>query len=1481
MNDPRLPPLEPAGAGDAAVLTHHELGDALFLAAWQAAAAPEAAAATTDRAAAVVRRPADLQAQPPPEPGDQERAPAHQATEPGGEHAGPAAVARPPEPPRAAPPAATGPTVVAGWSPGRVPADVRDAGRPLQEAPEILRRLRPLKRLVDSRRVVDLDEDTTADRAAEDGLWLAYTRPARERWLDAVLVLDETLRRQQPEVADLATALEQLGAFRDVRIRYLGHEPDIGPAGARRPVLRGAAPDSATADPAELVDPSGRRAILFVTDGLGPLWDSGAARRALELWGRSGPTAVVHLLPAYRWAETGAAPRRVQLTAPRRGAPNRELAVTVPPEWRNPFDAPPEDGQVPVPVLGLSADWLGWWANLVAGEGQPRVPAAVLLLGGTPAVQELGPDGDPGQEPGIAEADERVRLFRTLASSPAYHLATCLAAAPLEPRLIRVVQRRLVPGSGPAHLAEVLSSGLVQSADPDSQAVPLDFVAGAREALLAGATRAQTARVISTVAEFYGSRSAATMHLQGALAAPDDVPDRTVAQQDIPFVRVELAVLRALSGPYLNRARRLEDSLLRLRSTHPDPDGHPRRDLLSTPIHVPPPASAPEDHPTTDPDTVGPDMTETRTPLSAAPAAPAAERPVPSTPVRVGTATRPGGEIGREHQDRQRLPPVWGRIPPSNPNFTGREELLHELHEQLVAGSTAAVLPHTLHGMGGVGKSQIAIEYVYRHAVEYDVVWWISAEQPGQILSALAELAQGLGLDVGTEANTAVPAVSEALRTGRPYSNWLLVFDNAEDVAAVRQNFPTGGQGKILVTSRNPEWDRVAHTLSVDVFTPEESRRLLQRRTPDLSDDDADRLAEALGHLPLAIEQAASWRAATGMAVEEYLHLIEEKRTELFEQDPSPDYPVSVAAAWNLSLDQLRKLNPTALQLLEVCAFFAPEPISRHLFSGARNTSVAPHLDQALRDPIKLARAIRDLNRYALAKIDHRHNTIQLHRLVQTVLIGQMSDKHQADMRQASHMLLADANPNDPSDSRLWPRYQELLPHVNVSGAVDSDDGSVRELLLGMVKFLYYWGAHEDGRDLAALVWDRWREQFGEEDRHALDLGGWYGYLLRILGEFGEAARLNEQIYAIRQRTSGEDDEGTIAAVNQVAGDLRVRGEFGRARELDEAALARCRRLFGEDDPATLNSAHNLGVSLRLVGEFRAALELDEDTWQRRALVLGEDNDATLNTLNALAIDQRESGDYLGARDRQEQTYRRYALVMGTTNPTTVRAARNLAVCRRRGGDHEGARTLSQEVLELFRRRYGDAYPDTLATATNLAVDLRQTGDLEASIKLGVRTYEQYRATLGDRHPYTVAARANLAISLRLNGDLPAAGVHVRGALETFRETLGPEHVLTLVCAVGEVASVAAEGNLEAAIEAEETLLSTMGRVLGEEHPTTLATRLNLALDLRQAGRVTDGERMQAEALAGYRQRLGEDHPATLAASRSERAECDIAPMPL
>ncbi|MEU9423635.1 FxSxx-COOH system tetratricopeptide repeat protein [Streptomyces sp. NPDC048342] len=1380
------------------------------------------------------------------------------------------------------------------------PAEPLDTRPDLRDAAGITRALRVLKQLVPSAFEVELDEETTAERAAEDGLWVPYTRSADERRFDLVLVVDDhpTMVIWEQTVAEFTAVAERLGAFRDVRVRRLGlRETPRGPEA----VLRGPYPArDVLGVPGELVDRAGRRIILVLTDGLGPLWRTRAGRQALELWAAAGPVAVVHLLSQRDWHRTALVPRPARLRGPRAGARTTELAVDLPAEWRDPFDPPPAAWTAAVPVLELDARWLGRWAALVAGAEPDWVEAPVLLLGAPDESgefdesDELGESGEDAEGSPFAvpapSVQERIRRFRSHATPTAFRLATYLAAAVLEPRLVRDVQRRLVPEARPAHLAELFLSGLLeQPAHPEPHGAttprPLEFVDGAREALLAGAMRADTARVVSSVSAFYGDRFEAARGLRGALLAPEGEPVPPVTAESAPFMRVELAVLRALSGPYLQRARRVGAAL----------------------EAAPPGASIPEDsrrmgHDVRDvrnkheeSDLGGLDMTDT----TASEHQHAAGDSTSATPVREIPAPSPDGQPGADlsspgsavprpaaPQSRQAapqratVPVVWGSVPPNNPNFTGREELLTQVHQQLLTGDTSAVLPHTLHGMGGVGKSQIAIEYVYRHASEYDVIWWIPSEQPTMILTALTELAHRLGLNVGTEANRAVPAVREALRRGEPFDRWLLVFDNAENVEAVRPYFPTGGTGKILITSRNQEWDRVARTLSVDVFTREESKALLRRRARDLSDADADLLAEELGDLPLAIEQAAAWQAVTGMAVDEYLGLIREKIAELMlELVPSPDYPMSVAAAWDVSLRQLEQRNPAALQLLQVCSFFAPEPISRSLFNNSRST-IAPELDEALRHPIRLGRAIREINVYALARIEHRHDTIQLHRLVQAVLVNRMSPQQQADMRHGAHLLLADANPNSPGSRELWPRYQQLLPHIAVSRAVECDSPWVRGLIRGVVEFLYYWGDHDGAVSMAREALDVWTAKFGGEDQQTLEMAKWLAYLLRMVGEYEEAAAMMQRTADTYIRVAGEDDEGTLDALIQLTSGLRLKAEMGQALEINRSVYDRCLRAFGDDDPATLRAAHSLGVGLRLMGLYQEARDYDTETARLRALALGENHLDTLNTLSNLSIDIRETGDYAGAVIHQEDVYARYTATYGEDNPSTVSCARVLAVCRRRAGDHEGAVQLGELALSKFESRYGADHPDSVACAANLVVDLRQDGQLTRSRELGEATLGRYTAKLGSVHPYTLSARTNLAITLRQLGDSDAAGEHVGVALRGLRESLGDEHILTVTTALGMANHHSAEARHEEALELDQKSLEILTRTFGKDHPTTLACANNVALDLRALDRVDEATVLHTDTLTRFRRTLGESHPATVAAASSRRAEADIAPVP-
>lgn len=839
--------------------------------------------------------------------------------------------------------------------------------------------------------------------------------------------------------------------------------------------------------------------------------------------------------------------------------------------------------------------------------------------------------------------------------------------------------------------------------------------------------------------------------------------------------------------------------------------------------------------------------------------------------------------------ERTVQPRVWGTLPPRNQNFTGRNELLDLLEQRLREGTTT-VLPEAIHGMGGVGKTQLAIEYAYRHQSEYDIVWWIPSERPGQIGQSLVELAKRLGLVTTSEANIATPAVREALREGRPYSRWLLIFDNADSPEQVRPYFPTGGTGTILVTSRNRRWGLVGGALEVDVFTREESKELLRGSGPELAEEEADALAEALGDLPLALVQAAAWRAETGMPASEYLRLFESKRNELLETAPPPDYQLPVAAAWNVSLDHLETRSPGALRLLQLCSYFSPDPISRQILSGPGYNTDFPELDAALNDPMKLARAIREINRYSLARIDHRTNSIEMHRLVQHVLINRMSPEEQNRMREGAHALMASADPRTPTNPESWPRYAELYTHVIASGAITSEQPWVRQLVMNIARYLYYWGDHDVSLDFSETAWNTWVDTFGEEDVQTLLMGRWLVFVYTMVGRYSDASTLVERLRADFERISSPDSEETLDIIQAEAAVRRIQGRFLDGAELDRVAYERAQRAFGEDDPASLNTAHNLGVSLRLTGAFREAVELDRRTWDLKLRVFGRDDQRSLVTENSVAIDVRESGDYVGALRLQETALEAFRDVFGNDNPATIGTARELGIACRKAGLHPRALELAIESHEAFTRRYGDTHPQSLATALPLAIALRQNGDLEAARARGAQACAGYRKVFHAQHPYALSADVGLAVSERLLGKPEEARRLDDAALVALCDSLGADHPFTLVAAVNLASDLAALGEHEAAKDRGSDTLDRCRQTFGPDHPTTLACAGNLSLDLMSLGLAVEAAALRLDTEERLRRVLdtrrgGEEdatpHPATVAFLNGTRLNCDIDPMPL
>lgn len=407
-------------------------------------------------------------------------------------------------------------------------APVRTPGVPaLPTAVRLTRCLRPLKRRLPSPRDTELDEEATARRFAETGRWHPVCRPVRTRWLDVALVVDAdpamVIWRRLTE--ELAAAIARAGAFRDVRRWFLHHHDDrlgLSPAAGTPSGLR---------DPAELIDPTGRRIILVVSGGLGPAWDTGAIAPLLDRYGRAGPTALVSPLPQRLWDRTALRARLGTVAPTRPGAANTLLRYVPRGE-----DDGLAAGEVPVPLLELSPSWLSGWARLVAGAGPEDV-----------AIGTLAPP--PAPVPARSPRD-RVARFRRHASVEAFELLRHLAVVPLSIPVMRLVQHATAAAPDPAHLAEVYLSGLLEPVgaddDTDDDTVAFEFAAGVRDVLLGLLRRTEATHVLTAVGEVIDTHpngSEFTAYL------PTDECGRPVPLAGEPFAEVAGHVLRRLRAP--------------------------------------------------------------------------------------------------------------------------------------------------------------------------------------------------------------------------------------------------------------------------------------------------------------------------------------------------------------------------------------------------------------------------------------------------------------------------------------------------------------------------------------------------------------------------------------------------------------------------------------------------------------------------------------------------------------------------------------------------------------------------------------------------------------------------------------------------------------------------------------------------------------------------------------------------------------------
>ncbi|MBC9786170.1 hypothetical protein H1S01_17025 [Heliobacterium chlorum] len=330
------------------------------------------------------------------------------------------------------------------------------------------------------------------------------------------------------------------------------------------------------------------------------------------------------------------------------------------------------------------------------------------------------------------------------------------------------------------------------------------------------------------------------------------------------------------------------------------------------------------------------------------------------------------------------LPDIHNIPHARNINFTGRNTCLNTIHKALASGEPFA-LTQAITGLGGIGKTQMALEYAYRYAGDYDIIWWLRAEQSALLAEDYAKLALQLKLikqapDEALDTPLAVEAARSYLEQNE---RWLLIFDNAQENETIEDLYlPRGGGGHILITSRNPNWGGLAHTLPIQTWERKESIAFLRKRTGQIDDANQDQLAHELGDLPLSLEQAAAYANKMKISLNEYHELWKSHCREMLEQETPAFYHKVVATTWYIAYEQI--CETPAADLLNLLSFFSPDSIPEQLIRAGSYENVSEALTKAVANNLKWNDAVWPLLQYSM--VERKEKNFSVHRLVQAVL---------------------------------------------------------------------------------------------------------------------------------------------------------------------------------------------------------------------------------------------------------------------------------------------------------------------------------------------------------------------------------------------------------------------------------------------------------------------------------------------------------------
>ncbi len=731
----------------------------------------------------------------------------------------------------------------------------------------------------------------------------------------------------------------------------------------------------------------------------------------------------------------------------------------------------------------------------------------------------------------------------------------------------------------------------------------------------------------------------------------------------------------------------------------------------------------------------------------------------------------------KEKPEQHASPSLWNVPFQRNPYFTGREDILTRLRNTLVTERKAAVSqPQVINGLGGIGKTQIAIEYAYRYRDDYQCVLWVRADTNELLVSDFVNIAVLLNLPIKDEKDQrlSIAAVKHWLQT---QTHWLLILDNADNLEIVQSFIPTGKNGHILLTTRVLVTGTKTQGVELENMNPEEGILFLLRRakiiTLDASIDTAseadlkkaDEIYKIMDGLPLALAQAGAYIDKTRCGLPGYLDRYRIRRDILLKERSGldSDYPEPVATTWSLSFEKIEQANPASADLLRLCAFLQPDAIPEEIISKG-----SPELSQALQlvaaNIFELDRTIEELLRYSLVR-RNSNATLTIHRLVQVVLKDGMSTDIQ---RQWAERTVRAVNQVFPHvEFNAWQLCQRLLPQVQVCAelieewnfehevsarlldeagdylreraqysesetllkkaitirekALKQDHPDVARSLHNLARLYVDQGKYIQAESLYQRALTIREQALGAEHPDVATTLNYLGLLYTHLDKYDQAEMLHKRALIIREKLLGAEHLDTAYSLSNLADIHRERNEFGKAELLFQRSLDICEKVLEPGDPVIAICLDNLAsVYVRLDKLAQA-----EALFQRSSMIfkkaLGADHPSVAYNLNDIAALYYKQGNYSQAISLLQQSLTILERFHISDSKLIAIRLLNLTDAYYKLGKFETAKPLLRRALAIYEKTFGPDHIRVASTLERLAIALRMTKQSKEAIKLEER----------------------------------------------------------------------------------------------------------------------------------------------------------------